>query len=274
MPWEILAAMEKIVVDGKSSFSRSESLTKNVNWLSLIIPNDAKMVQVQLENFESSNFIPESLIGFEQVPNFETDRYQASIDWIEQYGHAVISNGPFYLQGYSPDSRSITIKSFDSSGYPLEQGMWKDFEYADFPSIESVQIKELVQKGMKLDIPITVKDSTEIHYFLSNTQGEIITSGVKSVEDNHVNITIGVDETENIPVGPNTLKVFAASDDVLRPYEFSTSFLVTEPDLSLPETIITENSERTQNDNYLTLTVIIIIIIIALSAFAIRKKMQ
>ena len=274
MPWEILAAMEKIVVDGKSSFSRSESLTKNVNWLSLIIPNDAKMVQVQLENFESSNFIPESLSGFEQVPNFETHRYQASIDWIEQYGHAVISNGPFYLQGYSPDSRSITIKSFDSSGYPLEQGMWKDFEYADFPSIESVQIKELVEKGMKLDIPITVKDSTEIHYFLSNTRGEIITSGVKSVEDNHASITIGIDEIENMPVGPNTLKVFAASDDVLRPYEFSTSFLVTEPDLSLPETIITENSERTQNDNYLTLTVIIIIIMIALSAFAIRKKMQ
>ena len=84
------------------------------------------MVKDQLEDFKSSNFIPEPLTGFEQIMDFQIDRYQSSIDWIDQYGHAVISNGPFYLEGYSPDSRSITIKSFDSSGYPLEQGIWKE----------------------------------------------------------------------------------------------------------------------------------------------------
>ena len=274
MPWEIMAAMEKTVVDGKSSFSRSESLTKNVSWLSLIIPNDARMIQSQLEEFKSSNFIPDALTDFQQITDFQIDRYQSSIDWINQHEHAVISNGPFYLEGYSPDSRSITIKSFDSSGYPLQQGIWNDFEHAEFPTIESVDIEELVQKGMKLDIPVKVTNSSEIQYFLSNTQGTVITSGVQNVHDNHATITIENDEIDNLLVGPNTLKIFAASDDVLRPYEFSTSFLVVEPNSSLPQAVISDNYEEVESADSTVLSVVVILIIIGLSVFAIKKKMK
>jgi len=274
MPWEIMAAMEKTVVDGKSSFSRSESLTKNVSWLSLIIPNDARMIQSQLEEFKSSNFIPDALTDFQQITDFQIDRYQSSIDWINQHEHAVISNGPFYLEGYSPDSRSITIKSFDSSGYPLQQGIWNNFEHAEFPTIESVDIEELVQKGMKLDIPVKVTNSSEIQYFLSNTQGTVITSGVQNVHDNHATITIENDEINNLLVGPNTLKIFAASDDVLRPYEFSTSFLVVEPNSSLPQAVISDNYEDVESADSTVLSVVVILIIIGLSVFAIKKKMK
>ena len=274
MPWEIMAAMEKTVVDGKSSFSRSESLTKNVSWLSLIIPNDARMIQSQLEDFKSSNFIPATLTDFEQITDFHIDRYQSSIDWIDQHEHAVISNGPFYLEGYSPDSRSISIKSFDSSGYPLQQGIWNDFEHAEFPTIESVDIEELVQKGMKLDIPVKVTNSSEIQYFLSNTQGTVITSGVQNVHDNHATITIENDEIDNLLVGPNTLKIFAASDDVLRPYEFSTSFLVVEPNSSLPQAVISDNYEDVESADNTVLSVVVILIIIGLSVFAIKKKLK
>ena len=274
MPWEIMTAMEKTVIDGKSSFSRSESLTKNVSWLSLIIPNDARMIQSQLEEFKSSNFIPDALTDFQQITDFQIDRYQSSIDWINQHEHAIISNGPFYLEGYSPDSRSITIKSFDSSGYPLQQGIWNNFEHAEFPTIESVDIEELVQKGMKLDIPVKVTNSSEIQYFLSNTQGIVITSGVQNVHDNHATITIENDEIDNLLVGPNTLKIFAASDDVLRPYEFSTSFLVVEPNSSLPQAVISDNYEDVESADSTVLSVVVILIIIGLSVFAIKKKMK
>ena len=274
MPWEIMAAMEKTVVDGKSSFSRSESLTKNVNWLSLIIPNDAQMVKDQLEDFKSSNFIPEPLTGFEQIMDFQIDRYQSSIDWIDQYGHAVISNGPFYLEGYSPDSRSITIKSFDSSGYPLEQGIWKEFEYAKYPIIESVIINELIQKGTELDIPIETKNSTKLHYFISNSQGEIITSGIKDVLNNNTRIVLEKEDTENLPNGPLTLKIFAASDNVLKPYEFSTSFLVVDSDSSLSKSVISDNLVEAQDDDYTAIIVIIILAIIGSSIVVVKKRMK
>jgi len=274
MPWEIMAAMEKTVIDGKTSFSRSESISKNVSWLSLIIPNDAKMIQQQLQDFKSSEFIPESLTGFKQILDFQTPRYQSSIDWIAQYEHAVISNGPFYLHGYSPDSRTITIKSFDSPGYPLPQGIWNDFELAEFPMIESVSIEKLIQKGMKLDIPIKVKNSSEIHYFLSNAQGQIVTSGIQTVDNDYSTITIEKNEIDNLPLGPNTLKIFAASNDVLKPYEFSTSFLITEPNSSLPETMISGNYGDIQDDDYTILIIIVILIIIGLSLFVTKKKIK
>ena len=272
MPWEIMTAMEKVVIDGKTSFSRSESISKNVNWLSLIIPNDAKLIQNQLQNFKSSQFIPESLSEFDQIPNFQINRFQSSIDWIEQYGHAVISNGPFYLEGYSPDSRSITIKSFDSVGYPLTKGMWSEFELTEFPRIESVQIDKSVQQGIKLEIPVKTKNSTEIYYFISNSLGEITASGIQSVSDNQTIITLENEDVVNLQLGPNTLKIFAASDNVLRPYEFSTSFLVVESDSLLPEPTISNNSESMQNYDYTIFIIIIILAIIGLSIFLVKKK--
>jgi len=274
MPWEIMAAMEQLVVDGKISFSRSESISKNVNWLSLIIPNDARLVQNQLESFKSSNFIPESISEFNQISDYQISRYQASVDWIDKHEHAVISNGPFYLDGYSPDSRSITIKSFDSIEYPLTQGIWNKFEQVEFPKVESVDINELVQKGTKLDIPIKTKNSTEIHYFLSNSQGEIIISGIQNVYNDQTIITLENETMKNLPNGPNTLKIFAASDNVLKPYEFSTSFLVVEPDSSFPEPIISTNSLNIQENDYTVSIVIIIFIIIGLITFAVKKKMK
>ncbi len=274
MPWEIMAAMEQLVVDGKISFSRSESISKNVNWLSLIIPNDARLVQNQLESFKASNFIPESISEFNQISDYQISRYQASVDWIDKYEHAIISNGPFYLDGYSPDSRSITIKSFDSIEYPLKQGMWNKFEQVEFPKVESVDINELVQKGTKLDIPIKTKNSTEIHYFLSNSQGEIIISGIQNVYNDQTIITLENETMKNLPNSPNTLKIFAASDNVLKPYEFSTSFLVVEHDSSFPEPIISTNSLNIQETDYTISIVIIILIIIGLITFAVKKKMK
>ena len=274
MPWEIMAAMEQLVVDGKISFSRSESISKNVNWLSLIIPNDARLVQNQLEFFKSSNFIPESISEFNQISDYQISRYQASVDWIDKYEHAVISNGPFYLDGYSPDSRSITIKSFDSIEYPLTQGIWNKFEQVEFPKVESVDINELVQKGTKLDIPIETKNSTEIHYFLSNSQGKIIISGIQNVYNDQTIITLENEIMKNLPNGPNTLKIFAASDNVLKPYEFSTSFLVVEPNSSFPEPIMSTSSLNIQENDYTVSIVIIILIIIGLITFTVKKKMK
>jgi|TARA_B100001750_G_scaffold45059_1_gene33314 peptide/nickel transport system substrate-binding protein len=272
MPWEIMASMEKIVTDGKSSFSRSESISKNVNWLSLIIPNDARMVQDQLQNFKSSEHIPDALSQFEQFPN-SYSRYQSSIDWIEKYEHAVISNGPFYLEGYSPDSRTIIIKSFDSEGYPLMQGEWQTFENAKFPFIESVELDELVEKDTKLSVPVKTKNASEIHYFLSDSEGQIIRSGILPVSEDFSTIILESSDVKSLPLDPITLKIFAASDDVLRPYEFSTSFLVTESNSLLPESTVSNNLSSVKSDDDPTLIVIVVLSIIGIAMFALKRKM-
>ena len=137
-PWEIMAAMEKSVIDGTVAFSRSDATTKNVSWLSLIIPQDAKIIQHILEDYKINKHTPAALDKFETNIQYFEDRYQQSIDWIVENDHAIISNGPFYLDRYSPESRTIVVKSFDYGDYPLEPGKWSDFEHIAFPNITSI----------------------------------------------------------------------------------------------------------------------------------------
>ena len=70
IPWEISVAMEKAVTEGKVSFSRSGATSKNVNWLSLIIPNDAHMIKNYLQEFKDDKFIPTSLDGISKFRIF------------------------------------------------------------------------------------------------------------------------------------------------------------------------------------------------------------
>ena len=123
-------------------------------------------------------------------------------------------------------------------------------------------------------IPIETKNSTELHYFISNSQGQIITSGIKDVFDNKTTITLENEEIENLPNGPITLKIFAASDTVLRPYEFSTSFLVVESDSSLPKSVISDNLLNTKDTDYIGFIAIIILIIMGLSIIIVKKRMK
>ena len=54
------------------------------------------------------------------------------LNWIEQNNHAVISNGPFYLENYSPESRTISIKAYQDNTYPFEQNHWSHLEKLKF----------------------------------------------------------------------------------------------------------------------------------------------
>lgn len=257
MPWELISAMEQSVIDGKVSFSRSGATSKNVNWLSLIVPNDAKIIEGYLSDFKNSNHIPSALESFESNQKYFESRYDASINWIQENNHAIISNGPFFLDSYSPESRTITINAFDDPTYPIESGTWSEFEIVQFPQIENVELPELVVKGEELSIPIQTKDTTRIQYFLTNSEGNIVESGVEQVSGKQTTLTLSEEKTDQFLIGANDLKVFAMSDTVLRPDIFSTSFLVVDnPTQELPKPTFSETQQSqisTNNYGYLVI---------------------
>ncbi|MFB3113769.1 MAG: ABC transporter substrate-binding protein, partial [Nitrosopumilaceae archaeon] len=257
MPWELVSAMEQSVIDGKVSFSRSGATSKNVNWLSLIVPNDAKIIEGYLSDFKNSNHIPSALKSFVSNQKYFESRYDASINWIQENNHAIISNGPFFLDRYSPESRTITIKAFDDPTYPIKSGTWSEFETVQFPQIENVELPELVVKGEELSIPIQTKDTTRIQYFLTNSEGNIVESGVEQVSGKQTTLTLSGEKTERFLIGANDLKVFAMSDTVLRPDIFSTSFLVVDsPTQELPKPTFSETQQSqvsTNNYGYLVI---------------------
>jgi len=273
MPWEIVAASEKAVLDGKVSFSRSGGISKNVNWLSLIIPNDARIIQQYLIQLKESEYIPPSLQNSQHDWQYFEQRYDAAISWIEQNNHAIISNGPFYLDNYSPESRTITIKSFDSDGYPFESGKWGEFEQIKFPKITDIMISDVVNLGNSFTIQVQAEDSSKIHYFVSNSRGETVSSGINSIHNNLSEIMITEEDASNLNVGANTLKIFASSDEVLRPDTYTTSFLVVEGQDALPDVPILQAESKTVETSYAgVISIIVGIIIVGIIVYIRRKR--
>ena len=272
MPWEIVAASEKAVLDGKVSFSRSGGISKNVNWLSLIIPNDARIIQQYLIQLKESEYIPPSLQNSQHDWQYFEQRYDAAISWIEQNNHAIISNGPFYLDNYSPESRTITIKSFDSDGYPFESGKWGEFEQIKFPKITDIMISDVVNLGNSFTIQVQAEDSSKIHYFVSNSRGETVSSGINSIHNNLSEIMITEEDASNLNVGANTLKIFASSDEVLRPDTYTTSFLVVEGQDALPDVPILQAEGETEETSHVGMVSLIIGAVIVGIIISIRRK--
>jgi len=273
MPWEIVAASEEAVLDGKVSFSRSGGISKSVNWLSLIIPNDANIIKEQLVEFKESRYIPPSLQNSQHQWEYFEERYDAAIKWIDQNEHAVISNGPFYLDNYSPESRTITIKSFDSIGYPFDAGKWEKFEQIKFPKITNVEIPNVVDLKKPLSILVKTTDSSTIHYFISNPKGETVASGIKPVDNNSSEIILAAEETSHLVVGANTLKIFSSSDEALRPDVYDTSFLVVEGQTELPTVPISQTESSSEDTSYAgILSMIFGAIIVGIIVYIRRKR--
>jgi len=271
MPWEPMAAMEKIVIDGKAAFSRTDSQAKSINWLSLIIPRDAQLVSQYLQEFSDSGFVPPALAQFDNSPEYYSSRYNSTISWIAQKNHAVISNGPFYLDSYSPEARTITVKAFDDESYPFAAGYWSKFEQISLPQITSIEVPEQIMRGQDYTIPITTEHATELHYFVNDASGAEITSGIIPVQDGAAKILLDSKITKMMPLGGHDIKVYAISDAVLKPDIYLTSFLaVDEIDDTYSETILSQQKTQEQN-NYGFISIILGAIIVGVIVY-VRKS--
>jgi peptide/nickel transport system substrate-binding protein len=236
-PWEITAATERLVTGGKVAYSTGQATAKNVPWLSLIVPSHAELILGELQKMKSESFVPPPLAGI--VSNKEAiERYDAAIRWIQSHRHAVISNGPFYLDTYNPSGGIITIRAFRDLSYPFPQGYWSAYENPELAIIEEVVTEKYLSPGEQLSTRVNVtiggKPSNDaiVDYFLSDTDGKVILSGQAEPAGNRSNTTLphqqGVYEfslnssdTSKLRLGPNSLKIFANSEEAFRPDIFT-----------------------------------------------------
>ena len=233
MPWEVYAAMEQAVIDGKVAYSRSGATSKNIGWLSLLIPNDAALIKEYLKKFKESGHVPAALDSGQNMAYFE-ERYDAAISWIDANNHAVISNGPYYMESYAPESRTITVRTFADETYPFASGKWSEFEEAQAPQITSVQMADSVQKNQPLEITTTSTHSDSVIYFLADSTGRITASDTLDVKDGSGTITIPAEIIARLGSGASNIKIFAVSESVLKPDFYESSFIVTDGTKELP----------------------------------------
>ncbi len=272
MPWEIYSAIEQAVIDGKVSISRSGVGSKNISWVSLIIPNDALVIQSYLDEFKKEKFIPSPLKQLESEFEYFDKRYSASSEWISKNNHAVISNGPYYLNAYSPESRTISVSAFDDDSYPFKTGHWSAFENTEFPKITQIQVPSLIQKQEELNISVKTSQTDSILYFLNNNQGDLISSEIILVEENPTVIKISGEQTKQLGLGANDIKIFAISDSVLKPDFYSTSFLVSDVENQLPQVAQSKSPSIDSEDMALWVALPIIGAIIGVLIYLKKRK--
>ncbi|MDE1841257.1 MAG: ABC transporter substrate-binding protein, partial [Thaumarchaeota archaeon] len=272
MPWEMIYSMEKAVTDGKLAFSRSDAVSKNIDWMSLIIPNDAKIIKANLDEFAKENSIPPAL-AFVNDSKYFKSRYDASSSWIAEHGHAVISNGPYYLDNYAPDARTITIKAFDDPTYPFAAGYWKKFEQVNVPQILGISVPTSVSVGSTLVIPISVTPNATVYYYFTNPHGKVIDEGNMMSQNGTAKITLLPEKTATLELGSNDLQVFVVSDEAYKPDMYHTSFLVTKGvTLLAVDNSITSTVQPTGDNRYLFFGIISVGVAVAVSFYVVKKR--
>lgn len=236
-PWEITAASERLVTSGKAAFSRGEATSRNVPWLSLIVPSHAAMIRNELSTMKAEGFVPAPLRDF-VTPEEAVERYDASIKWIDTHRHAVIGNGPFYLDSYNPEGRVITLKAFRDSSYPFEKGHWSKYETPKIASIDRVDVPRNIiagQNPLRAEVTVSIEGepakNASVFYFVSDKDGRTVISGNTTVPDENGKYSIEIpdDKTALLPTGPSVMKFFAVSDSAYRPDIQTTTIIAVNP---------------------------------------------
>ncbi len=114
-----------------------------------------------------------------------------------------------------------------------------------------------------MEIRVEVNHSDSILYFLTNGEGEIISSETLSVNGNNITITVPSENTKDFGIGANNIKIFAISNSVLKPDFYESSFIVTNDKTELPESL-PGNIEFTENKSEYWIWIIPILVIIVI----------
>jgi peptide/nickel transport system substrate-binding protein len=225
-PWEITAASERLVTAGKFAFSRTDSTSKGVDWLSLIIPSHANAIRDELQKMKAENYVPNALRGIVSTQEAKK-RYDASISWITHHNNAIIGNGPFYLDSYNPSGGVITLKAFRDPSYPFPLGYWAKYEHPKLASLQNINdIPRFIRIGqpfnMQVQVSVDGKPSNDatVNYYLSNSSGNVAISGIAKQTSGVIGkfaIDLKDNDTQRLSPGPNTIRMFAASPDAYKP---------------------------------------------------------
>ncbi len=220
IPWQIYAAMEDLVINNKVAFSRTEANVKGVNWLSLLIKDDSTLIKDSLIRLKSDKFIPKPL-AMDQA--YLEGRYSNTITWIEEKEHAVISNGPFYLERYNPDARTITIKSFRDDTYPFDKEYWNNFTDIKRAVINNLDVPLSITRGERATITGSIAydgdyNDVDIFYFIIDENGNMIMKDmIKTDANGMINLELSEIDTTLLSKGSHELKMMSISNKALIP---------------------------------------------------------
>ena len=145
LPWHVMALMEQAVEQGWAAFSDGEASRHHVVWLDLVRDHWTKQRLASLvERFAREGYVPDSLKGLVSTEEARA-RWRALESFYEKYGHFLVTNGPYVLDGWS--DKGAVLGVFRDLSYPLGVG---SFDRLAIP--HKAYIAGVEQRGGKLKI--------------------------------------------------------------------------------------------------------------------------
>jgi hypothetical protein len=125
IPWQLIVLMEEAVTRGHAAFSEAEARRRGVAWLDLVRDRKLKSALAGLaEILERQAYVPEALRGLVTVAEAR-QRWAALRRFYREHGHFLVTNGPYQLQKWSPDS--VVLAVFRDLSYPLPVGIYDQY---------------------------------------------------------------------------------------------------------------------------------------------------
>jgi hypothetical protein len=226
LPWHVLALMEAAVERGWAAFSEAEAKRRGVPWLDLVrVPELNGRLASLVAEFERAGFRPDALQAY--VSEAEArKRWQALAAFYKATGHFLVSNGPYKLKSWTPDS--VTLGAFRDLSYPLGVGSfdayaiprrgfitkadWQDGRLTVSGDIEVVDKFErsyrLVRTPLKeLSEPDLRRAAPECRYVVTGADGRVVLAGTLTPG---ADASFQADWTGRLPAGRYTLSALIA----------------------------------------------------------------
>jgi peptide/nickel transport system substrate-binding protein len=155
IPWQLREAIGKMVADGSASgtvYSLTYGEAEDVDILS---PGCVSDIRAELVEMKSSGYIPDYLEGY-TTEGEALEGYNSIIKFIDEKGHAGISNGPFYLENYNPVGPSLTLKRWKD--HPFTPEYWIEKFSTKIPKIDRIDVPLVTRKDKDVSVAVMAKE--------------------------------------------------------------------------------------------------------------------
>ncbi len=157
LPWTIHEALRALVAEGSASGTayafNDEGDFEEVD---LLARNCVADIRAKLRELADRKAVPAALRGY-VTPARAAEAYLASMAFIDRHGHAVISNGGFFIDEYDPKSDSMALSACRDPAYPFPEGWFKKHLSASFARIDKVRLGDY-SPGKDLEVAVTASE--------------------------------------------------------------------------------------------------------------------
>ncbi len=159
-PWDLYEAASLLVTEGNTKGERyTIAQDASLKQLDIKSPGTVADIRAKYVELYHRGHVPASIKDYVTVEEAK-ERYAHGIKFIDTYGHAFISNGPYYMTKLDTANNFVELSAFRDAAYPFEKGYWNELFSTDMTRIDYIDIPAVARRGEGFDITAFVSQFT------------------------------------------------------------------------------------------------------------------